>query len=116
MKSQNATNINKIRQELESGRDPSMISAESMEAGEKAAWKEVLLKISPTLDADEKRADIIVFLQTIISQYFKGIQVNICSIKHFHKLFNRFFSCQAIGITDFLDFVCFGSSLKMVLI
>ncbi|XP_017217214.1 uncharacterized protein LOC108194787 [Daucus carota subsp. sativus] len=75
MKSQNATNINKIRQELESGRDPSMISAESMEAGEKAAWKEVLLKISPTLDADEKRADIIVFLQTIISQYFKGIQV-----------------------------------------
>ncbi|XP_074323385.1 uncharacterized protein LOC141660308 [Apium graveolens] len=54
--------------------DPSTISTEIMAVAEKATWKEVLFRIHPTLDEHEKRADIILFLQEIVTQSFDGIQ------------------------------------------
>lgn len=55
--------------------DPSAISAKIMAVAEKITWKEVLFRIHPTLDEHEKRADIILFLQEIVTQSFDGIQV-----------------------------------------
>lgn len=70
-----ATNDNVFRQLLEDPPDPSRISAERMEVAEKITWKEVLFTLHPTVDDQEKRADIILYLQTIITNSFEGIQV-----------------------------------------
>ncbi|KAK1364849.1 PAP-associated domain-containing protein [Heracleum sosnowskyi] len=74
MSSEDSTNEYQFRQLLESRPDPSTISAEIMAVAEKITWNEVLFRIHPTLDEFEKRADIILFLQEMVTQSFEGIQ------------------------------------------
>lgn len=65
---------NEYRQQPESRPDPSMISAEIMEVAEKTTCKEVLFRVHPTLDENEKRVDVILYLQAI-AQSIEGVQV-----------------------------------------
>ncbi|XP_074323384.1 uncharacterized protein LOC141660307 [Apium graveolens] len=67
--------INPYRKWLECQPDPSSIAAETMQAAEEIAWKEVLYKIHPTWDDEEKRADITLFLRTLINHSFPGVEV-----------------------------------------
>lgn len=74
-KKEAAAMINPYRKWLERRPDPSSIDAERMQVAEEIAGREVLHKIHPTLDEDEKRADITLFLQTLITHSFHGVEV-----------------------------------------
>lgn len=93
-----ANNINPYREWLESWPDPSTISAETMQVAEEIAWKEVLYKIHPTMDEDEKRADITRFLQTLITHSFPEVEVIFitfillfyCSLQIYNYIYFRY--------------------------
>lgn len=95
---------NEYREQLESQPDPSTISAKIMAVAEKITWKEVLFRIHPTWDEFEKRAGIILFLQTMVTHSFEGIQVISFSIRTFLRdffVFELFNTELYIYKTDF---------------